>query len=159
MGEDLDRVLKDFHRYVEVASTEFSQDLKETLGSHFHGLLSNQIEVLIERLVQRISLGTVTPLAQLDAARLSLETFLGQQLQELNSQWESKILVAELSRRLSEHKSRIWTLVQAPELSQGGGGFPSDGRTFRLPLYGSRLLLWHPGGDSGQLGFVSAWSD
>ena len=122
VGEDLDRVLRDLHKHVEVASTEFSQDLKETLGSHFHGLLSNQIEGLIERLVQRISLGTVTPLAQLDAARLSLETFLGQRLQELNSQWESKTLVAELSRRLSEHKSRIWTLVQAPELSQGEVG-------------------------------------
>ena len=122
VGEDLDRVLKDFHKHVEAASTEFSRDLKEALGGHFHGLLSNQIEGLIERLVQRISLGTVTPLAQLDSACLSLETFLGQRLQELNSQRESKILVAELSRRLSEHKSRIWTLVQAPELSQGEVG-------------------------------------
>ena len=122
VGEDLDRVLKDFHRHVEAASMEFSRDLKETLGSHFHGLLSNQIEGLIERLVQRISLGTVTPLAQLDVTHLSLETFLGQRLQELNSQQKSKILVAELSRRLSEYKSRIWTLVQAPELSQGEVG-------------------------------------
>ena len=119
VGEDLDHVLKDFHKHVEAASMEFSRDLKEALGSHLHSLLSNQIEGLIERLVQRISLGTVTPLAQLDSTRLSLETFLGQQLQELNSQRESKILVAKLSRRLLEHKSRIWTLVQAPELSQG----------------------------------------
>ena len=52
VGEDLDRVLKDFHKHVEAASMEFSRDLKEALGSHLHGLLLNRIEGLIERLVQ-----------------------------------------------------------------------------------------------------------
>ena len=40
-------------------------------------------------------------------------------LQEISSQTESRELIGELSQKLANHTSRVWELVQVPELAEG----------------------------------------
>ena len=47
-----------------------------------------------------------------------MEEFLQSHLREISSQTESRELIEELSWKLSAHASRVWGLVQVPELGE-----------------------------------------
>ena len=72
------------------------------------------------RMFQRVtSLKVDLPLAELEVAHEDMEVFMSDHLQEISSQKESRDLIGELSKKLSDHSGRIKELMQTPKLAIG----------------------------------------
>ena len=56
----------------------------------------------------------------MEAAGGDITTFMNTRLQELSSQTELPDLIKEAARVMSRHNSRIWELVQDPDLDLSG---------------------------------------
>ena len=81
-------------------------------------LLSLQVKAILQRFLRTTSLKVNLPPMELEAAQEDMEDFLHSHLREISSQTKSRELIEELSQKLSAHASRVWKLVQVPELGE-----------------------------------------
>ena len=81
---------------------------------------SGLLRASLERFQRQASLKFDLPLAEMDAAQVDIMTFMNTRLQELSSQTELPELINEASRLMCWHNTRIWELVQDPDLDLSG---------------------------------------
>ena len=81
--------------------------------------VSCQVKAALHKFWQTTSLKVNLPLMELEEARDDMEEFMQSCLQEISSQTESRELIGDLSQKLATHTSRVWELVQVPELAEG----------------------------------------
>ena len=81
---------------------------------------SDLLRASLERFQRQASLKFDLPLVEMEAAGGDITTFMNTRLQELSSQTELPELIKEAARLMSRHNSRIWELVQDPDLDLSG---------------------------------------
>ena len=118
IGEDFTKSLIALCTDLEASSEVLLSDIVRTLNLHPDDPASHQVKATLLRFQWATSLKVNLPLMELEAARGDMENFLQSHLREISSQTESQELIEELSWKLSAHASRVWELVQVPELDK-----------------------------------------
>ena len=117
-GEDFTKSLIALHTDLEASCEVLLSHIVKILNLHPDDPVSRQVKTTLERFQRATSLKVNLPLMELEAAQEDMEEFLQSCLREISSQTESWELIEELSRKLSAHASRVWELVQVPELGE-----------------------------------------
>ena len=118
IGEDFTKSLITLRTDLEASCEVLLSDIARTLNLHPDNPASLEVKATLLRFQQATSLKVNLPLMELEAAWGDMEDFLQSCLREISSQTESQELIEELSRKLSAHASRVWELVQVPELGE-----------------------------------------
>ena len=118
IGEDLTKSLMTLHTNLEASSEVLLSDIAKILDLHPNNPASCQVKAILQRFQQVTSLKVNLSLMELQAALDDMEGFLQSCLQEISSQTESWELMEGLTRKLSAHTSRVWELVNVPELAE-----------------------------------------
>ena len=118
IGEDLTKSLIAFRTDLKISCEVLTSDFARTLNLHPDDPVSHQVKAIIQKFQQSTSMKMGLPLMELEAAREDMEGFLQSCLRKISSQSESWELIEELSWKLSAHASRVWEVVQAPELDE-----------------------------------------
>ena len=119
VGEDFTKSLMALCTDIEASCEVLVSDIVRTMDLHLDDPASYQVKAALQKFQQTTSLKVNLPLMELEAACGDMEEFLQSHLQELNSQTESRELIGELSQKLAAHASRVWELVQVPQLTEG----------------------------------------
>ena len=82
-------------------------DIARTMDLHPNDPMSCQVKAALQKFQRTTSLKVTLPLTELEVAREDMEAFVQSRLQELSSQTESQELIAELSKKLADHTSRV----------------------------------------------------
>ena len=118
IAEDFTKSLITLRTDLEASSEVLFSDIVRTLNLHPDDPVSHQVKATFQRFQWATSLKVNLPLMELEAAREDMEEFLQSCLREISSQTESQELTEELSQKLLAHTSRVWELVQVPELGE-----------------------------------------
>ena len=118
IGEDFTKSLIALCTDLEASCEVFLSDIVRTLNLHPDDPASCQVKATLLRFQRATSLKVNLSLIELEAVQEDMEEFLQSHLQEISSQTESWELIEELSWKLSAHASRVWELVQVPELGK-----------------------------------------
>ena len=118
IGEDFTKSLITLHTDLEASCEVLLSDIVRTLNLHPDDSAYLEVKATLLRLQWATSLKMNLPLMELEAAWEDMEEFLQSHLREISSQTESWELIEELSQKLSAHASRVWELVQVPELGK-----------------------------------------
>ena len=118
IGEDFTKSLIALCTDLEASCEVFLSDIVRTLNLHPDDPASCQVKATLLRFQRATSLKVNLSLMELEAVQEDMEEFLQSRLQEISSQTESWELIEELSWKLSAHASRVWKLVQVPELGK-----------------------------------------
>ena len=118
IGEDFTKSLIALHTDLEASCEVLLSDIVRTLNPHPDNPVSCQVKTTLKKFQWATSLKVNLPLMELEAAQEDMEEFLQSHLREISSQTESQELIEELSWKLSAHASRVWELVQVPELAE-----------------------------------------
>ena len=98
----------------------FIADVARIMGVTPADPRSDLLRASLERFRRQASLKFDLPLVEMEAAGGDITTFMNTRLQELSSQMELPELIKEAARLMSRHNSRIWELVQDPDLDLSG---------------------------------------
>ena len=115
IGEDFTKSLITLCTDLEASCEVLLSDIARTLNLH---PVSLQVKATLLRFQQATSLKVNLPLMELEAAWGDMEDFLQSCVREISSQTKSWELIEELSWKLLAHASRVWELVQIPELGE-----------------------------------------
>ena len=74
------------------------------------------LEASLERFRRQASLKFDLPLAEMAAATVDIRNFMNARLQELSSSSQLPDLIGEAATLMDQHHSRVWELVQNPDL-------------------------------------------
>ena len=74
------------------------------------------LEASLERFRRQASLKFDLPLAEMAAAAVDIRNFMNARLQELSSSSQLPDLIGEAATLMDQHHSRVWELVQNPDL-------------------------------------------
>ena len=118
LGEDLTKSLSALRSELETSSKALSSDLLSVLSLHSGDPAFLQVEELIQKHHQSVSMKVNLPLIELKAAREDLGRFLQGCLHELSSDPRSQEVVKELSRTLSSYAHRVREAILVPEIKQ-----------------------------------------
>ena len=118
IGEDFTKSLITLHTDLEASCEVLLSDIARTLNLHPDNPASHQVKATLQRFQWATALKVNLPLMELEAAQEDMEGFLQSHLQEISSQTDSWELIEELSWKLLAHASRVWELVQVPELGK-----------------------------------------
>ena len=119
VGEDLTKRLMALITALEASCAALVSDIVRAIDLHPDDPMSSQVKAVLRNFQQTTSLKVALPLMELEAACEDMEKFMQSHLRELSSQTESRELIGGLSQKLADHMSRVWELVQVPELSEG----------------------------------------
>ena len=119
VSEDLTKSLVALHTNLEASCTALVSDIARTMDLLPDDPASHQVTAALRKFKQTTALKVTLPLTELQAADEDLEAVMQSRLRELNSQTEFWELIGDLSQKLANHASRVWELVQAPELAEG----------------------------------------
>ena len=119
VGEDFTKSLLALCTDLEASCEVLVSDIARTMDLHPDDPASCQVKAALQKFQQTTSLKVTLPLMELEAAHEDMREVMWSCLQELNSQTESWELIGELSQKLANHTSRVWELVQVPELAEG----------------------------------------
>ena len=111
-GDDLSATLWTWRADMEAAMEEFLRNVDA--ATQTSTILPSKNAVMLTALHKYreiAQLRLALPLAQLDAACEVMENFIRFRLKELQSQQETKILVEELSSKITNHQSRVRGLI------------------------------------------------
>ena len=75
------------------------------------------LDASLERFRRQASLKFDLPLAEMAAAAVDIRNFMNARLQELSSSSQLPDLIGEAATLMDQHHSRVWELVQNPDLS------------------------------------------
>ena len=103
---------------LETSSEVLLSDVAKTLNLHPTNPVSHQLKAILQRFQQATSLRVNLPLMELQVAREDMEGFLQCCLQEISSQAETHELIEGLTKKMSDHASRVQDLVSIPELAK-----------------------------------------
>ena len=118
LGEDLTKSLSALHSELETSSEALSSDLLSVLNLHSGDPAFPQVEELIQKHHQSISMKANLPLMELEAAREDLGRFLQRCLRELSFNPKSQEMVEELSQTLSTYANRIREAILVPGIEE-----------------------------------------
>ena len=103
---------------LETSSEALLLDVAKTLNLHPTDSASHRLKAILQRFQQATSLRVNLPLMELQVAWEDMEGFLQCRLQEISSQAETRELIEGLTRKMSDHASRVRDLISIPELAK-----------------------------------------
>ena len=118
IGEDFTKGLMALRTDLEASCEVLLSDIARTLNLHPDNPASLRVKATLQKFQWATSLKVNLPLVELEVAQEDMEEFLQSCLREISSQTESQELIEQLSQKLSAHASRVWELVQVPELGE-----------------------------------------
>ena len=114
IADDLSGTLWTWQANMEATTDKFLRDL-DTATQTSTALPSKNaaVGVALRQFRAAAQLRVALPLTQLDEAREEMEKFIQSRLKELQSQQETKILIGELSSRITDHRGRVCQLLHS----------------------------------------------
>ena len=103
-GDNLSTTLRTWHADMEATTEEFLRDLDSAAQTSTTLPSKNTaVKAALHKYRELAKLKLALPLAQLDTAQEEMEKFIQYQLEELQSQQETRHLVMELSSKITDH--------------------------------------------------------